>query len=345
MTKIFSIKSDDYNKILNECSEIIKTGGTVCFPTETVYGLGVNGLDKNAVAKIFKAKGRPSDNPLILHISNLKMINDISISKNDLIYKLAEKFWPGPLTIILKKSNLVPDEVTAGLDTVAIRMPKNRFALDLISHSNLPIAAPSANLSGKPSPTKAMHCINDMNNRVDAIVDGGDTLVGLESTVLDLSSQFPTILRPGAITFEELKEYIKNLKIDSALFDDNSKLIPKSPGQKYRHYAPNAEAVLFVGAMEKKIKNIAEYKNNNKSKNIVYILSQELAEKLNYDKTLILGSSKDLNTIAQNIFKLLREADDLNADLIIIEGFEEKGVGLAVMNRLKKACSYKIIGG
>ena len=259
-TKIIQIDGENIdNDLMKEAAKIIKSGGLVAFPTETVYGLGANGLDQEAVKKIFIAKGRPQDNPLILHVHSIDQVKELVDDIPDLAKKCMKEFWPGPLTILLKRSNKVLDVITAGLQTVAIRMPENNIALDLIKLSKTPIAAPSANTSGRPSPTSAKHVVEDLSGKVDMIIDGGSTGIGLESTVLDLSTDIPMILRPGGVTEEDLRKIIPNIAIDSSIIKSDDNIIPKSPGQKYRHYAPKSEMLLFSGEVNGIVKSITAY--------------------------------------------------------------------------------------
>lgn len=324
-------------KIIKEAVKIIRRGGLIAFPTETVYGLGANALDKKAVKKIFKAKGRPSDNPLIVHIADFTELFRLVKKIPKITEILAKKFWPGPLTLIFLKKKIVPNKVTAGGNTVAIRIPKNKTALKLIKDSGFPIAAPSANLSGRPSPTTAQHVFEDLGEKIDLIIDGGKTDIGVESTVVDLTVNPPQILRPGGISFEELKKIIPNIYFHSSLLGEklknNEKV--KSPGIKYRHYAPKAPLIL---SNSKKIiqKLIKKYQKENK---VVGVLSSLETKKFyqNADLVLVSGSRKNLKQIAQNLFKTLREFDKNKVNIIISETFPKKGIGLAIMNRLERA--------
>lgn len=315
-TQIIKInpKNPEINKI-KKAANLIKNKKLVAFPTETVYGLGANGLNKTAVKKIFFAKARPQDNPLILHISHIKQIDSLVKEFPDKAKKLSEKFWPGPLTIILKKSNLVPDIVTCGLDSVAIRMPKNKIALKLIENSECPIAAPSANLSGKPSPTTAQHVKDDLNQRIELIINGGKGSIGLESTVIDLTQNPPKILRPGKITKNQLQKIIG--KINENTKESIKKA--KSPGMKYKHYSPNAKVFIIKNKFQ--IKKICEKHSNKKIKILNY---------------------KNKITMAKNLYKDFREADKKNYDLILVKEVKNKDLGCAIMNRLKKASGKKI---
>lgn len=343
MKKFIDLKNSlDYTK-LKEAAEIIRLGGLVLFPTETVYGLGANGLDENAVKNIFKAKGRSSDNPLILHISDFNMLNDIVENISDVEYKLMKEFWPGPFTIILNRKPVVPNIVTANLDTVGIRMPSNEIANKLISYSGLPIAAPSANISGKPSGTNISDIFDELSDKVDCIIDGGNTLVGLESTVVRVIDGIPTILRPGKITPEDIKRVVGNVKIDKHIFsklEDGEKVL--SPGMKYKHYAPDSKCVLVYSdnndLLVKKINEISM------SYQTPLILSTSENVK-NYENKLVIdiGSKYNLNEIAKNIFTDLRKVDKFNPDIVIIEGVKQEGLGLAIMNRLVRACSHNYI--
>jgi L-threonylcarbamoyladenylate synthase len=335
--------SIDFN-IIDRASEIIRNNGTVVFPTETVYGLGANALSGEAVKRIFTAKGRPSDNPLIVHISNINMLLYLIGSPiSDGAKLLIEKYWPGPLTLIFKKSRMVPAEVTAGLDTVAIRMPDNKIALELIKRSELPIAAPSANLSGKPSPTLPEHVIDDMQGRVDMILCGGKSRVGVESTVLDLSGDRPVILRPGGVTLEELEGVLGTVELDPGSV--GNKGVPKAPGMKYTHYAPEAPMIIVKGQLESIKNKIQEQVRENLGKGLrVGVLASD--ETKSYYKgcnVLTLGSRLNSEVIASNVFEKLREFDKLGVDIIFAEAFDENHMGTAVMNRMKKAAGFNII--
>lgn len=330
--------------IMDKAAEVIRSNGTVVFPTETVYGLGANALSGEAIKAIYAAKGRPSDNPLIAHISNINMLLYLIGSPlSDGARKVIERFWPGPLTLIFKKSGKVPIELTAGLDTVAIRMPDNKIALELINKSELPIAAPSANISGKPSPTMAEHVIDDMKGKVDMILCGSDCRIGLESTILDLSGEKPVILRPGGVTPEELESILGPVMVNRGSIGD--KEVPKAPGMKYTHYAPDAEMILVKGRLDDIKKKIQELVSESASKGMkVGVLASDETEAYYKDCVVLsLGSRTDSSIIASNVFKRLREFDKLGVDIIYSEAFSEKNVGLAVMNRMKKAAGSNII--
>lgn len=331
--------------LIAEGARYIKRGKLVAFPTETVYGLGANGLDEEAVTNIFAAKGRPQDNPLILHVSKIDEINPLvrAIPKEAKI--LMEEFWPGPLTILFERSNLVPDIITAGLNTVAIRMPNHPVALELIEASGVPIAAPSANTSGKPSPTLAEHVIGDLYGKIDMILDGGATGVGLESTVLDLTGEVPTILRPGGITLEAIKCFVSNVELDLSIISSNENIVPKSPGQKYRHYAPKAEIIVFSGKVENMVEAIKNKgKEYVKEGKLVGIMATDETKNMYGEGVVIsVGSRKRKGTIARNLFNTLRKFDDIGVDIILSEGIEIGDIGTAIMNRLKKASGGNII--
>lgn len=332
-------------QLIEEAASFIRKGKLVAFPTETVYGLGANGLDEEALKNIFAAKGRPQDNPLILHVSSIREVNPLvkSIPKEAKI--LMEEFWPGPLTIIFERSSIVPDIITAGLETVAIRMPNHPVALELIQASQVPIAAPSANASGRPSPTLAEHVIEDLKEKIDLVLDGGATGVGLESTVLDLTGETPMILRPGGITLEAIKYYIPNVKLDLSIIGTDEKIIPKSPGQKYKHYAPKAAMIVFNGETKKVVEAIKskarEYLDQGK---LVGIMATDETKNI-YDVGLIIsvGSRKNKGTIAHNLFNTLRQFDNKKVDIILSEGIEMEDIGIAIMNRLKKASGGNMI--
>ena len=342
-TMISSIDINDINlKELKKHAKLLSEGKTVIFPTETVYGLGANALDENAVKKIYEAKGRPSDNPLIVHIHNKEEVYDLANDVNEKAEVVMGKFWPGPITIILNKKSIVPKTTSGGLDTVAIRMPSHKIAREIIKQAGVPIAAPSANISGRPSPTKAKHVQEEMNGRVDGIVLGGDSNFGLESTVLDLTGDIPMILRPGSITKEDLECVLGEVAIDPSLArqEDNKKA--KAPGMKYTHYAPDAEVYIVSGHendVMAKINNLVEENAQNGLKTGVMCLDKN---KDKYDGEVVpLGNT--LEEVASKLFDVLREMDKRNIDIIYSEEFESSGLGQAIMNRLLKSAGYKII--
>ncbi|TJX13396.1 threonylcarbamoyl-AMP synthase [Tissierella creatinini] len=346
-TKIVKINSENIDEdLISEAASLIKEGKLVAFPTETVYGLGANGLDEEAVIKIFEAKGRPQDNPLILHIESIDQLMPLVEYVPEIAYQCIERFWPGPLTMIFKRSSLVPDVISGGLDTVAIRMPENKIARELIRWSKVPIAAPSANLSGKPSPTAAHHVIRDLLGRVDMIIDGGSTGVGLESTVLDLSGDIPMVLRPGGITIEDLKEIIPNVTQDLGTIKESEDIVPKSPGQKYRHYAPLAEMRVYTGDVEDIVKaiNLACHELKIQGRKIGIMATVETKDRYNLGIIVkVVGTREQKETIAANLFDVIRQFDDEDVDIILAEGVETDQIGMAIMNRMMKASGGKII--
>ena len=327
-------QNKDYT-LLKHAGEIIKNGGLVLFPTETVYGIGANGLNSDSVAKIFAAKGRKSDNPLILHISDIKMLADIVEDITPLEERLMSKFWPGPLTIILRKKDIVPSIVTANLNTVGIRMPNNEIARKLIEYAGVPIAAPSANISGRPSGTNINDIKEEFAGKVDCIIDGGETNIGLESTVVIVQNEKVKILRPGKVTKEDLLTITPNVEIDSHILSKPESGPVLSPGMKYQHYAPKTKCILIYS--HDNFKLIKEMQNEaNKWPNSLLITREENLQY--FSNAISYGSS--LEEISHNIFKILRQVDKENVDMIIIEGVAPKGLGLAIMNRLLRACSY-----
>ena len=345
-TKIIKIDKDNiYESLINEAAILIREGKIVAFPTETVYGLGANGLDMNAVEGLFKAKGRPQDNPLILHVSNLEQLQSLVTQIPEIALECMKRFWPGPLTMIFNKSEIVPYMITGGLETVAIRMPNNPIALKLIEESSLPIAGPSANLSGKPSPTNASHVIEDLNGKIDMIIDGGETGVGLESTVLDLSIGTPTILRPGGITYEDLKEIIPNVEQDLGTIKMSENIIPKSPGQKYKHYAPKADMTVYTGNIDNIVSKIKEQTKEliNKGYKVGIMATEETKNDYPDGFVLVVGTRAKKETIATNLFKIIRLFDDNGVDVILAEGVEYDHIGMAIMNRMMKASGGKVI--
>ncbi len=326
---------------LENAAIILRKGGLVAFPTETVYGIGANALDENAVKKIFVAKGRPSDNPLIVHIANKSDVYDIAIDIPDTAEKLMKEFWAGPLTIILKKAQAIPKTVTAGLETVAVRIPLDDNARKLIELAGVPVAAPSANLSGKPSPTCAKHVIDDLDGRVDFIIAGDKANVGIESTVIDLTRIPPVIVRPGFVTKEQIQEIIGEVEeVDIQAVVES----PISPGLKYRHYSPNADLTLFIGDEQRIINRIINRANQlmDENKNVGIICCDEHRDKYinELDERVFinsLGSNLKPEIMAENLFSCLREFDKCDTDIILSESFSDEGVGKALMNRLVKA--------
>ena len=348
-TKVKRIDVKEFHRFeaaIGEAGEIIRQGGLVAFPTETVYGLGADALNSEAVAKIFQAKGRPQDNPLIVHIADLEdikpLVNDIPKVAEDIM----EAFWPGPITIILKKNNIIPQVTSAGLDTIGIRMPSNKVARELIRVAKRPIAAPSANISGRPSPTDIERCIEDLSGKIDYIIGGEVCDVGVESTIIDCTVEPPCILRPGGITLEMLKRIQQDIYIDPAVMSKpQADLKPKAPGMKYRHYAPKAEVKIVEGDLKKTIAKINEIVQNyvDEEKKVAIMATDETLKQYNKGLVVSLGTRADMSTVAKSLFETLRSLDDKKVDVIISESFEEVGVGVAVMNRLKKAAGYNII--
>lgn len=337
------IEEDD----LEEAIRVLKSGGLVAFPTETVYGLGANGLDEEAARKIYTAKGRPSDNPLILHIADMKSLEDIAINIPEAAKKLAKEFWPGPLTMILQKGDKVPLGTTGGLNTVAVRMPVHKIALELIRKSGLYIAAPSANTSGKPSPTKASHVYDDLSGKIDMIIDGGKVGIGLESTIVDLTTEIPTILRPGYITKSMLEEVVGEVEVDKAVLskNKNKNLVPKAPGMKYKHYAPKGDLTIFAGPVDLVIDEI-----NKRAKSLVesdqkvgIIATDETKDAYHYGTVKTIGTRSDDETIASGLYEVLRDFDDLEVQYIFSESFLDDDLGQAIMNRLLKAAGYDVV--
>jgi len=331
-------KDGIYPQIVDAAKKL-QLGQVVAFPTETVYGLGANAFSDEAVQRIFQAKGRPSDNPLIVHIAKeqqlVELVEDIPVDAK----KLMEAFWPGPLTIILKSKENVSKFVTAGLSSVGVRMPDHPVALALIEASDLPIAAPSANTSGKPSPTSAKHVFEDLNGRIAGIVDGGSTGVGVESTVIDCTQEVFTILRPGSITPEMIRKIISNVEIDPATINETE--APKSPGMKYKHYAPNAEMHLVQGSIG--FINKLIHKNQLDGKRVGVLTTEENKLQYNAEVVLACGKRNELETVAASLYDCIRQFNEQNVDIIYCETFPYEGIGIAIMNRLWKACGHSVI--
>lgn len=341
------IKKVDENNIdmgiIREMAEKIKNGETVIFPTETVYGLGANAMDEDAAKKIYVAKGRPSDNPLIVHIADIEEVDKIALEVGEKAKKAMENFWPGPLTIILKKKEIVPNVTSGGLSTVAIRMPSNKIANALIRESKTQIAAPSANISGRPSPTKAEHVVKEMSGRVSGIIMGGDCDFGLESTVVDFSEDKPMILRPGSITKEMLEEVLGEVSIDPSLTKKEDNIKAKAPGMKYKHYSPNAQVYIIKGEENNVITKMNELSRKNHAENKktgIMCMSKDV-DKFECDYVVDLG--KDYNEVAANLFDALIKMDEAKMDIVYSVCFESCGVGQAIMNRLLKSAAYRII--
>ena len=345
-TEFIELNIDDISKeAITRAGDIIKNGGLVAFPTETVYGLGGDRLNRESSMKIYEAKGRPSDNPLIIHIADIKDLFTITTNVSDKALALAEKFWPGPLTMILKKADIVPYETTGGLDTVAVRMPDNKIALEFIKAAGGFVAAPSANLSGRPSPTKASHVKSDLDGRIDMILDGGSSIIGLESTIVDMTEETPIILRPGYISMNTLSRVVGDVIYDAAILEIGSNEPPRAPGMKYRHYAPKGELSIVKGEREKVIKYIkTQAENAIKSGERVGIIATEETY-LNYSATVVqnIGSRDDEAQIARRLYAVLRDFDEDDITRIYSEDFDTPNMGQAIMNRLIKAAGHHII--
>ncbi|MGP1433176.1 MAG: L-threonylcarbamoyladenylate synthase [Catonella sp.] len=335
----------DIDEGLYKAAQIIKNGGLVAFPTETVYGLGANGLDENAVPKIYEAKGRPSDNPLILHISEFDEIKNIVKEIPNTAFVLADEFWPGPLTMVFKKSNIVPYRTTGGLESVAVRMPSNKIARELIKMAGVPVAAPSANSSGRPSPTKASHVMEDLAGKIDMVIDGGAVDIGIESTIVDMTGEVPIILRPGFITEEMLSEAIGRVEVDEAVKSlvQGLDFKPKAPGMKYRHYAPSGKMVIYKGDSKKVIELINEEIKKLIGKKTAVLATDETKDLYEADIVVSVGSRQNAENIAHNLFDVLRKFDEMGAEIIFSESFDENKLGFAIMNRLHKSAGYNII--
>lgn len=330
---------------LKEAGEILKSGGLVAFPTETVYGLGADALNEEAAAKIYAAKGRPSDNPLIVHIADFQALSEIAEEIPAAAKRLADAFWPGPLTMIFKKKERVPLGTTGGLDTVAVRMPDHELARALIRAGGGYIAAPSANTSGRPSPTTAAHVEEDLSGKIDMILDGGPVRIGLESTIVDLSGREPVILRPGYVSQEMLRQVIGAVSMDRGLIEADSQVRPKAPGMKYRHYAPKAAMVIVEGPGERVVEKIQDClrKGAAAGERIGVICTDETAGAYQGGIVKTIGSQEDELSIAHNLYGILREFDEIQVDRIYSEAFDTPRMGQAIMNRLMKAAGHQMI--
>ncbi len=345
-TKIIQIEEQHIDSAsLEEAGRILKEGGLVAFPTETVYGLGGDALNRDSSRKIYAAKGRPSDNPLIVHISRFEDIYRIAAQVPEEAKRLAEAFWPGPMTMILPKSVEVPYETTGGLNTVAVRMPSHRVARALISCAGGYVAAPSANLSGRPSPTEAKYVVEDMSGRIEMIIDGGSVGIGLESTIIDLTVTPPQILRPGYVTEQMLAQVLGSVELDAALLSDNSGLAPRAPGMKYRHYAPKGQLTIVTGRAE----DVTAYINAQAAQDALagektgIIGSAEQIGQYKAHVVKSVGSREDELEIGRRLYTVLREFDEENVTRIYSEAFQNEGYGQAIMNRLLKAAGHRVI--
>ena len=330
---------------IRQAGQILKRGGLVAFPTETVYGLGADALNEDAAAKIYAAKGRPSDNPLIVHITERKMLDGIVSEVSPQAELLMEKFWPGPMTLIFKKSDLVPYGTTGGLDTVAVRMPSHPIARAVIDAGGGYIAAPSANTSGRPSPTTAQHVEEDLGEAIEMIIDGGQVGIGLESTIVDFTEDVPVVLRPGYISLEMLQETLGDVRMDKGLIAADSKVRPKAPGMKYRHYAPKADLAIVEGTEEAVVKKINELaaKAKARGEQVGIIATDETKDRYPEGLVVSIGSRKEEETIAHHLYEVLRDFDQSAVKSIYSEAFYTPRMGQAIMNRLLKAAGHKII--
>lgn len=346
VTEIVKIDENQIDEdLISRAGEVLKSGGLVAFPTETVYGLGANALDEAAAARTYEAKGRPSDNPLIVHIAEDSALEAIVKEIPLKAKKIMEAFWPGPLTLIFEKSDRVPLGTTGGLSTVAVRMPENRIAQDLILAGGGYISAPSANTSGRPSPTTAEHVQEDLDGRIEMIIDGGSVNIGVESTILDMTVDPPMILRPGAVTKEMLERVAGEICVDEAIVSSDSTTAPKAPGMKYRHYAPKAQLILIEGEVPDVVKAIRQlaYVMTKQGLRVGVIATGETQAEYTNGIVKSIGSREHENTIAKNLYRVLREFDEEEVDVIYSEAFEEDGIGTAIMNRLEKAAGHQMI--
>ena len=345
-TEIVKIDEEQIDQeAIARAGEILKRGGLVAFPTETVYGLGGDALNENSSRLIYAAKGRPSDNPLIVHITNMEALKKIVTEIPPAARKLAERYWPGPLTMIFHKSSAVPLATTGGLDTVAVRMPSHKTARAMIDAAGGYIAAPSANRSGRPSPTVARYVIEDLDGLVDMIIDGGEVNIGLESTIIDLTGEVPTILRPGYVTQDMLTETLGLVDVDRTILDANSHQAPKAPGMKYRHYAPKGNLSIVEGEPERVVSYINERISalQKEGRKTGVIATDETVARYHGDDIKSVGSRRDEEVIARHLFRILREFDDDNVEVMFTESFETAGIGQAIMNRLLKAAGHRVI--
>lgn len=347
-TKIIKVNIDDNKsnqQLIKEAGMILKSGGLVAFPTETVYGLGADALNESAAKQTYTAKGRPSDNPLIIHIASYECLEHIVEDIPEKAHKVAEKFWPGPLTMVFGKSEIVPYGTTGGLETVAVRMPDHPVAQAVIEAGGGYISAPSANSSGRPSPTLASHVYEDMNEKIEMIVDGGEVEIGVESTILDMTVDPPMILRPGSITKEMIEDVIGKIQVDSTVMNAQSDEAPKAPGMKYRHYAPKAKLVIIDGEFDDIVKAMIKVTGESvdRDQKVGIISSLEGTPFYSNGNIKCVGSRYDKGAIAHNLYRVLREFDEEDVECIYSEAFDSNGIGMATMNRLKKAAGQTVV--
>ncbi len=350
-TRVFRVSEENFDVILDEAAAIIRRGGTVAFPTETVYGLGADGLDPDAVRKIFEAKERPPGNPLSLLVHSREDLGKITKNIPEKAFRLMDAFWPGTLTIVLEKNDIVPGITSGNLPSIGLRMPDHRIPLELIKRAGTPLAAPSANLSGKPSPSLAAHVLNDLTDRIDAVIDGGGSAIGLESTVVDMTVEPPVVLRPGAVGIDELERVIGKVRSTYGGTEaENGGAMPeKQAGQKYGHYAPDTQVVLVEGEMKKVSEKIDTLLENyrREGKKVGLLLSDETAgffasERLSAYEYFLLGSREEPEEAARRLFEGLRILDTKSLDVILADGsFSHSGLGTALLNRLREAASVK----
>ncbi len=344
--KVISMTEDELDLPgLKEAGEILQRGGLVGFPTETVYGLGGNALDPEASRKIYAAKGRPSDNPLIIHIADLEALPRIVKEIPPKAALLAQQCWPGPLTMIFPKADIVPPETTGGLNTVAVRLPSNQIAREMIRQAGGYVAAPSANVSGRPSPTLAEHVIQDLGDRIEMIIDGGQVPIGLESTIVDCTEEIPMILRPGFLNQEKLEEILGSVELDPGLLKETEHVRPKAPGMRYKHYAPKADLSIVEGprdAVVDRIRQLAKM-NLQQGKRVGIICTEETREQYREGEILSIGSRQEEESIARHLYEVLRKFDEMNVDMIFSESFRTPRMGMAIMNRLLKAAGHTVI--
>ena len=344
-TIVRNVENKDNKEAIREAAGLLREGKLVAFPTETVYGLGGSGWMEEAASRIYEAKGRPSDNPLILHIGSMEMIDEITSCVPGPAKKAMDAFWPGPLTVILPKSDKVPYRVTGGLDSVAVRMPSHPAALALLRETGVPVAAPSANTSGRPSPTKAEHVVEDLDGKIPMVLDGGKVEVGVESTIVDFTGEVPVILRPGKITKDELeKTLLTEVLMSTPSVKEDT--VPKAPGMKYKHYAPKAQLILILGEdIEKVVKEITKRVHDCREQGMKtgVIATEETMGDYDADEVISVGSRSHMETVTANLYDVLREFDHIDVDVIFSEGFEGEEYEEAVMNRLAKAAGHQVI--